>query len=152
GSARATEEECEEESTAKTAFYPESQSCCRGVELDIDDYTPTSTASEVFYSARPLSSASISSYYFGESQYPSAGTPSSATFHPPGSFPQTPFTQTPQAQNKPPIALPHVKESPASSTPSSLRTNSKFFDEPPLVYEATDLLETLMPLNYPSSS
>ncbi|PVF96386.1 hypothetical protein CPB86DRAFT_762193, partial [Serendipita vermifera] len=111
-----------------------------------------STASEVFYSARPLSSASISSYYFGDSQYPSAGTPSSATFQPPGSFPQTPYTTTPQTENKPPIALSHVKESPASSTPSSLRTNSKFFDEPLLVYEATNLLEALMPLNYPSSS
>jgi hypothetical protein len=50
-----------------------------------------STASDVFYSARPLSTASVTAYYFEDPQIDGVKSPGSATFMPPGSFPKTPF-------------------------------------------------------------
>jgi hypothetical protein len=54
-------------------------------------FSATSTASE-YYSARPLSSASITSYYFEDSGFPNVVSPGTANFLPPGSFPKTPHT------------------------------------------------------------
>ena len=50
-----------------------------------------STASDVFYSARPLSTASVTAYYFEDPQLDGVKSPGSAAFKPPGSFPKTPF-------------------------------------------------------------
>ena len=60
-----------------------------------------STESDVFYSARPLSSASVSSYYFEEQQMQAIGTPASATFLPPGYFPKTPHVQSTESYQQP---------------------------------------------------
>ncbi|KAG8829974.1 hypothetical protein FRC17_005703 [Serendipita sp. 399] len=110
-----------------------------------------STSSDVFYSARPLSSASVSSYYFEDQQMNIPDTPGSATFMPPGSYPKTPFIPTTErtvpALNesvKPRVPKPELSNSePHSSTASTL---------PILSYAATDFLEILQPLNYPSAS
>jgi hypothetical protein len=54
-------------------------------------HSATSTASE-YYSARPLSTASVSSYYFQDLVSPNVVSPGTANFMPPGSFPKTPHT------------------------------------------------------------
>jgi hypothetical protein len=53
-----------------------------------------STASDVFYSARPQSTASFTAYYFEDPQLDGIKSPGSAAFMPPGSFPKTPFVSS----------------------------------------------------------
>ena len=62
----------------------------------------SSTASE-YYSARPLSSASVSSYYFNDQdvQFQDVMSPGTAAFLPPGSFPKTPHPQISQPYSVP---------------------------------------------------
>lgn len=62
-------------------------------------HSAASTTSEVFYSARPLSTNSITDYYFEDLNSPSprhdpARSPMSAVFAPPGGFPKTPYTNS----------------------------------------------------------
>ncbi|KAG8755554.1 hypothetical protein FRC14_003948 [Serendipita sp. 396] len=109
-----------------------------------------STSSDVFYSARPLSSASVSSYYFGDQQMNVPDTPGSAAFLPPGSYPKTPFVPSTERSIPPPIepAKPRVPKPEVPSDPhlSTAPTPSL------LAYAATDFLEIIQPLNYPSSA
>lgn len=57
-----------------------------------------SSAASEYYSARPLSTASVSSYYFNDSdgQFQDVKSPGTAAFLPPGSFPKTPHIQSSQ--------------------------------------------------------
>lgn len=56
-------------------------------------HSAASTASDVFYSARPLSNASFTAYYFEENKEQLGGvkSPGTAAFMPPGGFPMTPW-------------------------------------------------------------
>lgn len=110
-----------------------------------------STGSDVFYSARPLSSASVSSYYFGDQQMQAIGSPASATFLPPGSFPKSPFVQSMESYQPMPPAIQKPPPPQSNRTPTVPQPSSQS-NQPPQVYDANQLLDLLLPLNYPSAS
>lgn len=132
--------------------YPFSPNANSGFEHDVHGQQPpmsaSSTASE-YYSARPLSNASVSSYYFNdpEHQFQSLTSPGTAAFLPPGSFPKTPhpISQPPQP--------PAIRPAPTSArTPIGNPSTGASSTDSILVYSPVDLLESLQPLNYPTSA